>query len=113
MMTTQFDAIKCSAVIYPEGAVYIAQCLEYDIVSQGKTITQANQRLIRSIAATVCVCVESGKKPFEGVPAAPRQFWEMFESATLEISSPEHPMRLPQPMPAIRPVTRLIENRAA
>ena len=108
-MTIQIDAFKCSAVIYPEGAVYIAQCLEYDIVSQGKTITQANERLVRNIAATLFVCVESGKQPFEGVPAAPRQFWEMFDSATLEISSPERPMRLP----AIRPVTRLIETRAA
>lgn len=109
----QIDAFKCSAVIYPEGHVYIAQCLEYDIVSQGKTISQANERLVQNIAATLCVCVESGKKPFEGVPAAPRQFWEMFENATLEISSPDRPMRLPRPMPAIRPVTRLIENRAA
>jgi hypothetical protein len=112
-MTIEFDAIKCSAVVYPEGDVYIAQCLEYDIASQGKTITQANERLVRNIAANLCVCVESGKKPFEGVPPAPRQFWEMFENATLEVSSPERPMRLPQPMPSIRPVTRLIENRAA
>lgn len=110
METQEF---RVSVVIYPERDVWIAQCLEYDIVSQGKTIQDVQDRLTRNIAATFSIYAENGKNAFESIPPAPKKFWEMFEKATVQVSGRERPMRSPRPLPPIRPVMKLIEDWAA
>lgn len=51
--------IELNMIIYPEmnsktGSIaWIAQCVEYDILSQGKTIEEAKKRLDRNILATM------------------------------------------------------------
>lgn len=116
-MATPLETFQISAIIYPEAdadrRVWIAQCLEFDIVSQGNTIEQVLNRLARNIAATVCVCEEQGLKPFEGIGEAPRRFWEMFEKATVIVDQEERPLRFPRPLPPIRPITKLIESMPA
>lgn len=110
VLTQEF---RVSVVIYPEGDVWIAQCLEYDIVSQGRTIQDVQDRLIRNVAATLYVYAENGKDTFENIRPAPKKFWEMFERATVRVSGRKRPMRSPRPLPSIRPVMKLIEERAA
>lgn len=104
---------RVSVIIYPEGNVWIAQCLEYDIVSQGKTIQDVQDRLTRNIAATLSIYAENGRNALESIPSAPKKFWEMFERATVRVSGRKRPMRVPHPLPSIRPVMRLIEDWAA
>lgn len=53
--------------------------------SQGKTVEQAKERLERNIGATMCVSMENGKRPFENVPKAPKEFWDMFGTAEQEV----------------------------
>ena len=109
-----FDSFKISAIVYPESdgerRVWIAQCLEYDIVSQGETIEKVMNRLARDIAATICVSDQEGKKAFEGISEAPRKYWEMFKRATVVIEREEPPLRSQRPLPSIRPVAKLIET---
>ncbi len=112
------ESFKVSVIIYDESSpdghrAWIAQCLEYDIMSQGKTILEVKDRLARKIVATLCLCEEKGKRAFEGIPSAPQKFWDMFEAATVSVSSEERPMRSPFPVPTILPIMKLIENYMA
>ncbi|MGH7038502.1 MAG: type II toxin-antitoxin system HicB family antitoxin [Stellaceae bacterium] len=109
----EVQEFRVSVVIYPEGDVWIAQCLEYDIVSQGETIQDVQDRLTQNIAATLSVYADNGKNSLEDIPPAPKKFWEMFERATVRVSGRKRPMRSPRPLPPIRPVMRLIEDWAA
>ena len=107
------ETFEVRVIIYPEAddhhRVWIAQCLEYDIVSQGNTIEQVLNRLSRNFAATIYVSEEQGKQPFEGIGEAPQKFWDMFEKATVIVGHEERPTSMSRPLPAIRPVTKLIE----
>jgi hypothetical protein len=112
------ESFKVSVIIYPEHGpegqrVWIAQCLEYDIMSEGKTIEQVQDRLARNLTATLGVCEGEGRRAFEGIPPAPQNFWQMFEQATVSVSREERPMRFPMPLPNVLPIMKLIENYIA
>jgi hypothetical protein len=87
MPMTELESFEISVVVYPEvdrerGTIaWIAQCLEYDIASQGKSIAQAQERLERNVAATLAVCLEDGKGPLADIPKAPQKFWDLFKHA--------------------------------
>ena len=76
---------------------WIAQCLEYDIVSQAPTLYELLAELERELEAHVIVARAEGIKPFAGVPKAPRRFWEMYKSGK----------PLPDAMPAQRHMKEL------
>jgi hypothetical protein len=61
---------------------WIAQCLEVDIASQGRTIPDAMYELSRMIAARILTGDELGIDPFAGVPAAPMALWDRYRDAS-------------------------------
>lgn len=83
----EYGSNEVSVVVYQEidcqtGAIaWIAQCLEYDIASQGRTSIQAQERLERNLIATLYVFLENGEEPFTGISAAPQRYWNMFRDA--------------------------------
>lgn len=108
--------IKISAVIFPEGDRFIAQGLEYDICAFGRTVTEAQNRFLRSVISNAMVSMELAKECLEGAPAAPQKYWDMFRSSDvgLEKLDVRHmPVRTPRmPAPVIKPTIRLLERAA-
>lgn len=80
MVATQ-ERMELRVVAYREGDYYIAQGLEFDICVQAKTIEELQDRFDLAAFATLAICAERGTDPYEGIPRAPSEFWEMFENA--------------------------------
>lgn len=67
-------------VLFKEGKTWSAQCLEFDIASQAKTLRDLAFAIQRAIAGQILVAAQNRMTPFKGLPPAPKRFWKMFES---------------------------------
>jgi hypothetical protein len=63
-----------------EPGVWSAQCLEYDIGTQGQSLFDVQDELLRTLVTHIAASVQLGRDPFTGVGEAPRHYWELFES---------------------------------
>lgn len=70
--------IKMTIIMFKEDEWWNAQCLEYDIASQGKTIKEAQFEYQKIICSMYIVAEELGiNNPFQGIPPAPQFLHEM------------------------------------
>lgn len=60
---------------------WVAQCLEFDIAAQGKTLQDAQKAFERVLMSQVMLDVYHQRPPFEGIGQAPKEYWEMLERA--------------------------------
>ena len=67
------------AVVFQRGEWWIAQCLEFGLATQARNLADLPQELERLLKVQVEASLERGIKPFEGVPPAPKRYWEMFD----------------------------------
>ena len=81
----QRQSYTIRAVVFQEGEWLSAQCLEYDIATQAKTLDDLSYELQRILVGHVVTSKKLGKAPFEGVPRAPRKYWEMFERSKIPL----------------------------
>ncbi len=78
------------AVVVPDGGLWAAQCLEYDIGAQGRTVEESIERLGAAVRAERAESVARNGVEFAGIPAAPGEFEEMWNrrAAALRPVSP-------------------------
>jgi hypothetical protein len=114
-MANNLAAFRISAVLFQEGGWWSAQCLEYDIAAQAKTLPALRYELQRVLISHIIVSEELGCKPFEGLDSAPQKYWDMFEEAKLRVESDDLPFRLPHPatFPPVSPRLRIAEMAGA
>ena len=112
-MTENSGPLSISAILFQEGEWWSAQCLEYDIAAQARTVSELRYELERVLLSHALVSVENGRRPFDGLKPAPKKYWDMFADSKLRIESDELPFRLPQAaaFPAIVPRLRIAETR--
>jgi hypothetical protein len=60
---------------------WIAQCLEYDIAVQARTLKDVQYELERVFIGRICMAKQLGLNPFEGIPEAPKEFHQLFEDS--------------------------------
>ena len=94
------DIIELSIHVlgYREGDLYVAHCLEFDIVSDGKTKEEASQNCIECVQYHIEFCIEKGSLENATNPA-PREYWQMFyskERSPRESKMP--PKEIPKPV---------------
>jgi hypothetical protein len=66
--------------------VYVAQCLDYDIVAEGETISDVLNSLRHVLETQIEVSRESGIEPFSDFERAPSQFWARYEEISFQQS---------------------------
>lgn len=71
--------ITVTAVVFQEDGFWIAQCLEYDIVSFAETLEALQRRLPEQLEAVVLMDKKEGLTPFSGFKRAPEKYWRMYE----------------------------------
>ncbi len=77
------DPITLNAVIFEEEGIWIAQCLEYNLVSCAETLNELPGELMRQVRTQIEADQRAGNAPFFAYqPAAPR-FWAMYDEAKL------------------------------
>jgi hypothetical protein len=79
-------------IVYREGEVYVAQCLEHDIATQGSDITGVLARLELTIDAECAVSKEAGGQAFDNIPAAPNYFHTLWDKRSLTLTHVKMPV---------------------
>lgn len=98
--------LQVHVLLKKEGPAWVAQCLEYDIAGQGKTIKDALYQAERALVGHAIICQEGGKAI--DVPAAPQEYWRMFGQAEPLRDSPSDPFRPLSALPiSIKPELRV------
>jgi len=100
-------AYTISAVLFQRGEWWVAQCLEYDIATQAKSLPDLRYELERVLVGHMVVAARLGKRPFEDLPPAPRPDWEMFDRSDLVIKARRSPFRPPKGLRHRVPTPRL------
>ncbi len=94
---SQSNTLLVRVLFLHEGDSYVAQCLEYDIAAQGKTLPEVKLAFERALVGQVMLDMKQGRKPLQGIAEAPRVYFEKFERA-VKIED-EETFRLPQNVP--------------
>ena len=71
--------ITVTAVAFQRDHLWIAQCLEYDIVSFAETLEALQRKLPEQLEAVVLLDRQEGRPPFSGFKRAPEKYWRMYE----------------------------------
>lgn len=72
-------------VMFKRDQWWVVQCLEADIGAQGATAEDAMEMLERSLAGYVAACQRHGLIPFADLPAAPQEYWDLWQGASLTL----------------------------
>jgi hypothetical protein len=59
----------------------VAQCLEHNLTASSKNPRELHQKLESVLKVQIEADLEAGKPSFSTLPAAPRRFWTLFQSA--------------------------------
>ncbi|MBS2022713.1 MAG: hypothetical protein JST92_09905 [Deltaproteobacteria bacterium] len=65
----------------PEGAIWVAQMIEYDLAAQGPDVKTALKQLANAIKAQAATDLSLGREPFEGVEPAPPEVMAQYQAA--------------------------------
>ncbi len=80
-------SLSLHVLIEREDELYTAHCLEFDIVSEGNTVNQAEKNIIQAILdhLTFCIAYENMDRIFN---PAPKEFWSKFYLCSEKIGEP-------------------------
>lgn len=81
-MERDTDTISIRVIVFQDGELWVAQCLEYDIGAQADDIDTLNDRLMVVLKAEFKESMERHKEPFAGIDPAPKRFQLMWERRT-------------------------------
>jgi len=76
------------AVVFQEDERLCAQCLEYNLVAQAKSLPKLCRALQQLIVGHVVVRLRHGQQPFRDLPRAPAKYWTMFRESRLALPAP-------------------------
>lgn len=79
------DLENLRVIVYREGDIYVAQCIEYDIATQAKDIDALLERLDLTIDAECAMSKERTGKPFGGIAPAPNYFHNLWEKRSVSL----------------------------
>ena len=97
---------RVHVLVLPEAGHLVAQCLEYDIAAQGRTMRELREAFAQTFVAQVALAVEHGQRPLANLRPAPQRHWKLFERAeklspVLHIPAPSHPKRRASRLPRV------------
>lgn len=69
--------------------LWVAQCLQYDIVTQAETLEGLRDRFSKVVTGTLILSLIHEDEPFAGLKPAPAEVWKQYEHAWgMEVSMP-------------------------
>lgn len=79
------DLTHIRAIVFREGGLYVAQCLELDISAQASDIDAVLDRLELTIEAERAMSLDKGGEEFDGICPAPNYFHELWEKRSVTL----------------------------
>lgn len=83
---TDSNNLSVKVLLTQRGEWWIAQCLEYDIATQARSLPALQKEIERVLAAHVAISTELGREPFAGLKPAPKEFWDLFSSSETRLA---------------------------
>lgn len=68
-------------LLFQEDKTWVAQCLEWDIAAQGKTLDDALNSFEQTFVGQIVLDIEGGRKPLASTPRSPKEYQGMFKKA--------------------------------
>jgi len=84
-------------VVFQDGDLWVAQCLEYDIGAQGSTLPELRSRFEATLNAERAESVKAHGAAFAGIEAAPPMYEDMWNKCGGIIYVPAAPVSSPIP----------------
>ena len=78
--SSDMKTIRIRAVLFHEAGWWCAQCLEYDIATQARTIPELKDELEHILSIQVELARERGQEPFAIFPKAPERYFQMYDA---------------------------------
>jgi hypothetical protein len=78
-------------IVFQEGDWLCAQCVDYNLAVQAKTMDKLYKAMHRLVAGHVAVRRHHHRRPFEDLPPAPEKYRRMFERSKIDL--PQQIMR--------------------
>jgi hypothetical protein len=115
-MTPMPDKFEIRVVAFePVPGHWVAQCLEYDIGCEAKSIEDLMRRFHIAFVSEIALSLEHGSAPLQNVPKAPEKFWAMFHTGWAELRPRMDPIPLLEPSkvsPRVQPTFSLTHAAA-
>lgn len=83
---------KVTAVAFQENGIWIAQCLEYNMVGCAESLEELPNELIGQILDQIAADRAAGREPFSHFKRAPQEYWNLL-SRIQEKTPPLRPRR--------------------
>lgn len=83
---------ELNLLIFKEDDWWVAQCLEYDIASQARTLPDVQYEIQRILVGRISIAEKLNIDPFEGLAPAPTGYFEMAEDANRSFKIEMKPM---------------------
>lgn len=74
-------SIRIHVLVRRESDWWVAQCLEYDIAAQARTLPDLRYEFFRTFFAHLFIHEECGLDPFERLSPAPQPYWDEWREA--------------------------------
>jgi hypothetical protein len=87
------DMEHIRVIVYPEGDLFVAQCLEVDIATQARDIPTLLERLDLTIDAECSLSRDNGAEALNRIAPAPNYFHELWEKRSVTLSHLHIPVR--------------------
>jgi hypothetical protein len=95
--------MRLDVLVTKQADWWVAQCLQYDLAAQAKTLADLRYAFEHALVAHVIVSIEKKVEPFDSLPSAPRKYWDAWERAlpveTERIAPPA--FRIPKGIPKV------------
>lgn len=72
--------VALHVLVVPKSHAFLARCLEYDVMAQGKTAKEATEYAIGTLTAYVERNRRAQREPFDSLERASEEHWERFAS---------------------------------
>jgi hypothetical protein len=72
---------QLNLLIFKDCDWWVAQCLEYDIAAQARTLKDVQYEIQRVIIGRIAAAKQLGTDPFEDIPPAPEEYHRIFKDA--------------------------------
>jgi len=66
---------QLNLLIFKEDDWWIAQCLNYDIAAQARTLSDVQYEIQRVLVGRIAMAEKLGIDPFKGIPPAPEMYY--------------------------------------
>jgi len=101
-------ALVLRVLFVRDGDLWAAQCIDYDIAAQGRSITEAKTAFEQTIIGQILFDIKRGKQPLTDLRPAPESYREKFEAA--EPLADKKPIEMPKGVPPAYVVNQIAKD---